>query len=206
MESIVIKGWTIGDSLLERKPITRCRIVACKGGCCADGVWVDMGQERKILEHAEMIKPYMPAERRDTATWFAEHYDDDDAFPSGEYIGTTTVIDPTHPGGSTCVFLRPEDRYCAIQAASLANGKAAWELKPHYCCLFPLVDEYDKDSGSKSLILDSENSLFEHGGGCYENCAVIQPVFQVYAEETSMVLGVDGYRELCGKVGVEPRI
>jgi hypothetical protein len=82
----------------------------------------------------------------------------------------------------------------------------AWELKPHYCCLFPLVDEYDKGSGTKSLILDSENALFEHGGGCYENCAVIQPVFQVYAEETSMVLGVDGYRELCVKAGVEPRL
>ncbi len=205
-ESVVVKGWTIGVSLLERKPITRCQIVTCKAGCCADGVWVDMGQARAILANAELIQPYMPVERRDATTWFAEYYNDDTAFPSGEYIGTTTVVDASHPGGMTCVFLRPEDRYCAIQAASIATGRKPWELKPYYCCLFPLVDEYDSDGAAKWLILDSENSLFEHGGGCHEDCAVIQPVFQVYAEETSMVLGVDGYRELCERVGVEPRL
>jgi hypothetical protein len=202
---IVINGWQIDPTLLEQKPITRCRIVACKGGCCAHGVWVDMGQARAVLDRAEMVAPFMPPERRDPATWFAEHHTDDPSFPSGEYIGTTLVTDATHPGGATCVFLRPEDRYCAIQAASLANGLAPWALKPYYCCLFPLVDERDAD-GTKHLLLDSENELFGQGGGCYEDCATSEYVFQVYAEETSIVLGVEGYRELCGRVGIAPRL
>ncbi|MCL4504658.1 MAG: DUF3109 family protein [Chloroflexi bacterium] len=205
-DRITIKDWLIDDSLLEKKPIMRCEIGECKGGCCSDGVWVDMGQAQAILEHAEMIAPYMPPERRNKETWFAEHYNDDKSFPSGEYIGTTTVVDETHPGGTTCVFLRPEDRYCAIQAASLADGMPGWELKPHYCCMFPLVDEYDESGIAKRLMLDSENSLFEHGGGCYKDATTLQPVFQVYAEETSMVLGVDGYRDLCRRTGVTPRL
>ena len=165
-----------------------------------------MGQARVILENAELIMPFMPAERRDTTSWFAEHYDDDPSFPSGEYIGTTTVADATHPGGTTCVFLRPEDRYCAIQAASNANGMQAWQLKPHYCCLYPLVDEYDTATDDKTLLLDSENTLFNQGGGCFRECATMQQVFQVYAEETAMVLGIDGYRELCRQAGIEPRL
>jgi hypothetical protein len=205
-DPIAVNGWRIDNTLLEQKSITRCEIAQCKGGCCADGVWVDMGQARDILSHAELIMPFMPEERRDTASWFAEHYDDDPAFPSGEYIGTTTVVDTTHPGGTTCVFLRPEDRYCAIQAASIANGMHAWELKPHYCCLYPLVDEYDIEAGTKTLQLDSGNTLFDHGGGCYRECDTTQHVFQVYAEETAIVLGIDGYTELCQKVGIEPRL
>ena len=34
---------------------------------------------------------------------------------------------------------------------------------------------------------------------------VAQPVFQVYAEEISLALGVDGYRELCTQTGVVPK-
>ena len=203
---IVIKGWTIDESLTACKPITRCAVLTCKGGCCADGVWVDMGQADAILANSDLIMAYMPEERRNPDSWFAEHYNDDKAFPSGEYIGTTTVDDKSHPGGTTCVFLRPEDRYCAIQAASIASSRNPWELKPYYCCLFPLVDEYDSDTGSKSLVLDSDNSLFDHGGGCYEACTEVQSVFQVYAEETAMVLGLDGYRELCSRVGTIPRL
>ncbi len=204
VDSIEIDGCQVDKSLLEAKLIKRCTIRTCKAGCCADGVWVDMAQAEAVLDHAEMIAPFMPLERRDPATWFAERYDDDPSFPSGSYIGTTTVVDATHPGGSTCVFLRPEDRYCAIQAASMAEGKAAWELKPFYCCLFPLIDEIR--DGTRYLLLDAENSLFEHGGGCYEDCATPQPVFQVYAEETAFALGVEGYRKLCTQMGVTPRL
>lgn len=205
VKPITINGWQIHESLLERKAITRCQIIECKGGCCADGVWVDMGQAQTILRHAELIAPFMPEDRRNTEQWFAERYDDDPAFPSGEYTGTTTVVDHTHPGGTTCVFLRPEDRYCAIQAASLAKGMEAWQLKPHYCCLFPLVDDYEDSTSTKTLLLDSENTLFNQGGGCYRNCETTEYVFQIYAEELTLALGVDGYRELCKIVGIPPR-
>jgi hypothetical protein len=211
MPDITVNGYAIDDKLLQKKAITRCEIQRCKGGCCADGVWVDFAHSQRVVAHAELIQPFMPAERRDPATWFAELHDDDPAFPSGQYIGTTTVEDPSHPSGTTCVFLRPEDRYCAIQAASIATGRPSWELKPYYCCLFPVVDEYvdenDQPLPVKRLTLDDENDLFNRGGGCYEACAgEPQYMFQVYAEEVALALGVEGYRELCARVGVEPRL
>ena len=167
-KELIINGYAIDGKLLERKAITRCEIATCKGGCCADGVWLDLEHSRKILAHAAMIQPFMPEERRDTAGWFAEEHDDDPAFPSGKYIGTTTVVDPSHPSGTTCRFLRPEDRYCAIQVASVANGMEPWALKPLYCCLFPVVDEHQDDDGAlhpvKRLTLDDTNDLFTRGG------------------------------------------
>jgi Fe-S-cluster containining protein len=204
--SVLIDGWLIDASLLEKKSIRRCRIQACKGGCCADGVWVSMPQARAIMDRGALIAPFMPAERRDSTTWFAEPYNDEHAFPPGEYIGTTTVVDASHPSGTTCVFLRPEDRFCAIQAASLAHDLPAWSLKPFYCCLFPLVDERSDDGQTRKLMLDAENDLFERGGGCHETCADEQYVFQVYAEEMVMAIGRDRYHALCQRVGVPPRL
>lgn len=206
-----INGYVIDDKLLQAKAMRRCDIARCKAGCCADGVWVDYEHAQKIIAHAGLIQPFMPPERRDPATWFAELHDDDPSFPSGRYIGTTTVADPTHPSDTTCVFLRPDDRYCAIQAACIANGRPSWELKPYYCCLFPLVDEYvdenDRPLPTRRLTLDDDNDLFNRGGGCYEACECDpQPVFHIYAEETALALGVEGYRELCARVGIAPRL
>jgi hypothetical protein len=211
MSELVINGYAIDAKLLEKKTITRCQLTTCKGGCCADGVWVDYAHSQEILAHAAMIQPFMPEDRRDTSTWFAELHDDDPAFPSGQYIGTTTVDDPTHPSGTTCRFLRPEDRFCAIQVASVANGRDAWSLKPLYCCLFPVVDEYEDEEGNalpvRRLTMDDTNDLFSRGGGCHEPCAGEgQFVFQIYAEEVAIMLGIDGYRELCAAQGVEPRL
>ncbi|MFN4293946.1 MAG: hypothetical protein ACK4JD_07430 [Thermoflexales bacterium] len=211
MADIIINGYAIDDKLLQKKAIRRCQIARCKAGCCADGVWVDYAHAQRVIAQAELIQPFMPATRRDPSTWFAELHDDDPAFPSGRYTGTTTVDDPSHPSGATCVFLRPEDRCCAIQAACIAHGRPAWELKPYYCCLFPLVDEYEDAEGrplpAKRLTLDDENDLFNRGGGCYEDCAGDpEYVFQIYAEEVALALGVAGYRELCAFAGVTPRL
>jgi hypothetical protein len=107
--------------------------------------------------------------------------------------------------------LRPEDRFCAIQVASVANNLSPWALKPFYCCLFPVVDEYvdeqDRPLEQRRLTLDDENDLFSRGGGCFEVCAgEPQPLFQIYAEEVALALGLEGYRELCAAQGVQPRL
>jgi hypothetical protein len=210
-EELIINGYAIDAKLLERKAITRCELRTCKGGCCADGVWVDKAHAEMVLAHAEQIKPFMPAERRDSATWFAEEHDDDPAFPSGRYIGTTTVDDASHPSGTTCRFLRPEDRFCAIQVAAAANGLDPWAWKPLYCCAFPVVDEHVDDDNNplpvKRLTIDDTNDLFLRGGGCHEVCAgEPQPMFQIYAEELVLMIGRAGYRELCIRMGETPRL
>ena len=69
------------------------------------------------------------------------------------------------------------------------------------------VDADDKPLPIKRLTLDDENDLFNRGGGCYENCAgEPQFMFQIYAEEVALALDIDGYRELCARVGAEPRL
>lgn len=204
--SLVINDNVIDPALLARKSITRCEITTCKGSCCSDGVWLDLRQADAIREQAGLIQPFMPPERRAVEGWFSELHDDDAAFPSGFYTGTNTVPDPTHPNGETCVFLRPEDRFCAIQAASTAHGHPAWALKPTYCCLFPLVDRFE-DDGRRVVTVDDDNSLFERGGGCHEKCAgEPRPMFQIYAEETVLAIGLDGYHKLCAATGESPRL
>jgi Fe-S-cluster containining protein len=207
---LVINGYVIDAKLLERKALTRCRVQQCRAACCADGVWLDYEHSRRIVAHAALIQPFMPAERRGVETWFAELHDDDPAFPSGRYTGTTTVEDATHPSGASCRFLRPEDRYCAIQVASVAHGLDPWELKPYYCRLFPIVDQYvdehDQPLPLPMLTIDDENDLFERGGSCSAACAAAQPLFQIYAEEVAHVLGVEGYRELCRHAQEAPRL
>jgi len=200
---IAIHDTLIDSSLLESHPIRRCDIRDCQAACCSDGVWLDLGQANLIREHADLIAPFLPPERRDPLRWFDELHEDAH-MPSGWYTGTTVVADASHPSGETCVFLRPEDRYCAIQAACLAAGWPAWELKPYYCCLYPLVDEYE--DGTRRLTLNSDNPLFERGGGCRAACETPQVVFQVYAEETALALGIDGYRALCERAGVAPKL
>ena len=201
---VITIGDTIVDgSLLQSRSIRRCAVSQCQARCCSDGVWLDIGQAERIRDHAGMIAPHMPPDRRDVAAWFAEYYEDSH-MPSGAYTGTTTVPDPTHPNGETCIFLRPEDRYCAIQVACVANGMSAWELKPYYCCLYPLVDDWD--GPQRRLMLDDENPLFERGGGCAEPAPEAQPIVQVYAEEASLALGLQGYRELCARAGLIPRL
>lgn len=200
---ITIDETIIDESLLQSRPIRRCDVQQCQARCCGDGVWLDIGQAQRIRDHAGMIAPHMPPDRRDVSTWFAE-YHEDPHMPSGAYTGTTTVPDPTHPNGETCVFLRPEDRHCAIQAACIASGLPAWELKPYYCCLFPLVDEWD--GAQRRLLLDEDNDLFQRGGSCAQPAADPQPVIQIYAEEVSLALGVEGYRRLCARAGLTPRL
>jgi hypothetical protein len=210
-QPVVIKGIEIDPKLLASRPVRRCELARCQAGCCADGVWVDVAQAEEIRRHAALIQPLLPVERRDPATWFEGEHDDDPSFPSGRYTGTTAVDDATHPSGTTCVFLRPGTRFCALQSAGLEHGLGAWALKPHYCCLFPLVDEVEDEDGNalarKRLTLDDENSLFERGGGCEQpGESPGPPAFQVHAEETALALGVDGYRELCALRGVVPRL
>ena len=62
-------------------------------------------------------------------------------------------------------------------------------------------------TGAKMLVFADGRTVGTIGGGCYENCAgELQLMFQVYAEEVTLALGVKGYRELCAVMNVEPRL
>lgn len=189
-ESLTINGKQVDRKLLEARPTQRCTTSDCQSWCCTGGVWVDLGEKEKILTHAEMIKPHLPADRRDESQWFDGQFDDDPDYPSGRGEGTQVVQDAAHPAGQTCVFLRPEDRYCALQVASIANGQHPWSLKPYYCALHPITITRN------CVQLDDDNEIYIEGGHCQRANSIAVPLYVTFEGELRLALGDDGYDEL----------
>lgn len=189
-QPLLIEGRPVDRKLLGRLSTQRCVTDECQSWCCTGGVWVDLQEKEKILANAEKIKPLLPPGRRDESIWFDGERDSHLDFPSGWGEGTTVVLDPTHPAGETCIFLRPEDRRCAIQAASLANGEDPWSLKPFFCILHPLTT----DDGV--LRLDDDNEIYTEGGHCQRPHGQPVPLHVTFRSEMEFALGKAGYQKL----------
>jgi hypothetical protein len=189
-EPLLIKNRRVDRKLLGQTSTQRCQTQECHSWCCTGGVWVDLDEKDRILENADSIKPVLPPDRRDVSKWFDGERDCHLDFPSGWGEGTSVVEDPTHPAGETCIFLRPEDRRCAIQSSSLANGENPWRLKPFFCILHPLTT----DEGL--LTLDDDNEIYIEGGHCQRPNGVETPLYVTFKAELEFALGQDGYQAL----------
>lgn len=193
VEPLIVNGWPVDRGLLEARAMTRCRLEACQSACCSGGVWIHTRQVEDILAHQDLILPHMPPDRRDPSQWFDGIEELDTDWPAaGNATGTAVVDDPTHPAGTTCVFLNA-DRLCALQAASMAAGEHPWRFKPFYCALHPL----GLDEGRLVLVEDSE--IYQEGGCCSQPTVEPIPVFKLFDVETKLVLGEAGYAELEAK-------
>ncbi|NQW21970.1 MAG: DUF3109 family protein [SAR202 cluster bacterium] len=204
MEGPTFEGPTFGvgiikvDSrLLESRPVARCLVDVCRGGCCGHGVRLDLADASRIVEEAELIKPHLPLDRHDVKNWFDGDVCEDEDFPSGWMVGTEVVADHTRPDGTKCVFLR-DDNFCGLQAASIALGRHHWDLKPFYCALFPLVLVGD------TLQLDDENAIYKLGGSCQRAEVVSTPLYQVFKDELILALGEDGYNQVLAVAASQP--
>jgi hypothetical protein len=185
---VIINGLKIHPELLEEVEAERCLLHECKGACCSGGVWLDADDLKPIVPHVETIKANLPEERRDPNTWFSAPEPDEDT-PSGVKIGTNVVDDPVRPGITCCVFLRP-DRLCALQVTSRQLGLPGLGLKPFFCALYPVYVE------NGEVIIDHETEIDFEGANCRRFCATKQPLYRVFREEMTLVLGEEGYREL----------
>ena len=185
---MIINGLKIHPELLEVLETERCRLHECKGACCSGGVWLDADDLKPIVPYVEAIQANLPAERRDPNTWFSAPEPDEDT-PSGVKIGTNVVDDPVRPGLTCCVFLRP-DRFCALQVTSRQLGLPGLGLKPFFCALYPVYVE------NGEVIIDHETEEDFDGANCRRLCATKQPLYEVFREEMTLVLGEDGFREL----------
>ncbi len=192
-EELVIRGWRIEPRLLNSYSLRRCGLGECRGWCCASGVWADVEHKEKVLAHADLVRRYLPIERHDERAWFEAEIVEDDDFPSGKAVGTNAIPRPDHPAGSACVFLRGDYR-CALQMAGAENGMGPLGLKPFFCALHPLTI-----GDGKCIELDSENEIYIGGGSCQrirEQWQLI-PLYELLDFELKLVLGEDGYQELC---------
>ena len=191
-EPLMIKGRPISPVLLEERPLRRCQLEECQSYCCSGGVWIHTRQVADLLEHQELIKPHLPPERRDPSLWFDGTDELDEDWPeAGHATGTAVIDDPTHPAGTTCIFLTP-NRLCALQAAGMAAGEHPWRYKPFYCALHPL----GLDGGH--LVLVEGSKIYEEGGTCSRTEAdtPLVPVYALFDVETKLALGDDGFAEL----------
>ncbi len=188
-EGLIVDGMAVDRRLLESRPAQHCRLEECQAYCCSGGVWIDVGQAAVIQENAERIKPYLPEGRRDELNWFDGYVEADPEYPSGYGMGTHVVPDPSHPAGTTCVFLLP-DRKCALQAAAIAQGLHAWTWKPFYCCLHPIT----LDKGA--VTLDDDNEIYIKGGSCQRPAQESIPLYALFKDELTLVLGAERYGEL----------
>jgi len=192
-DPLIINGVAVDRALLEARPWRRCELVECQAHCCGGGVAINVTQAEDILAHKDLILPHLPpdADRRDFETWFVGPLEPEHDHPAGGMLTNTRVIpDPTHPAGTTCIFLRP-DRKCALQAAGIAAGEHPWRFKPFYCALHPLT------FGGHVLMLDSENQIYIDGGSCNRalNGQAVE-LYKLFDWEVKLAVGEAGYEAL----------
>jgi len=182
--------YRVDSRLLEKRPVARCLIEECQAACCSHGVYVDVGDATRIIDEAELIRPHLPADRRDVNAWFEGAISEDGDFPTGYKVGTNVLERPRSSSGTRCVFLRDDNR-CALQRAAIAQGRHPLDLKPFYCALFPIVLLED------TIQLDDENELFRIGGTCQRASREPVALYKLLKDEMVMVLGREGYDDLC---------
>lgn len=162
-----------------------CVVAHCDASCCRWGVYADVDERARILEHTELVRRHMdPQQDHDPAHWFETEVLDDADYPSGKAVGTTVV-------GKGCVFLNGEGR-CVLQVAGTREGLGPFALKPFYCVAFPITIE--------DGVLMVDDPEFASRPEC---CAAAHPpeksVIDVCAEELEFTLGREGLEELKSK-------
>ncbi len=167
----------VSPQLQKSEKAERCNFPECKAACCVYGTWVDIVHAEKILDHAEIIQPYLLEEHRQPKLWFKEKEEKDPHVLSGKVIPTSVVPDSEHYGGSACIFLRG-DYKCALQVAGEENNFHPWHFKPFYCILHPL--EMDDQN---QITLDEIHLLVAEQASCLILADKEIPLQSTFAEE-----------------------
>ena len=181
--SLSIKGIRIDPRVLRKESVRRCGDIKCAAACCSDGVWLREDEPPRILKWASEIKDCLPPARHDESKWFEQGKDE---------LGTISVEDPLRPKDTCCVFLQL-DRKCALQVISQANQLGWPGLKPYYCAIYPLYTE------NGALLVDHITPRNITGAMCRHAAPPKQFIYKLFREEATLVLGEDGYSELCEK-------
>lgn len=185
-----LDGLRIHASILGRTRGARCQIETCRGLCCRNGVWLDAGLQARIIGRAGEVAALLPSDRRDPATWFEDEEMVHADFPSGRGVSTAVVLDPENDAEDNCVFMRPDDRKCALQIVDAT-------LKPFDCATYPVL----RSEGELTMDLESPR---ESGHDCQRETDAPERVLHVFAAELRLVLGDAGYARLCAAAGVAP--
>lgn len=172
----------VGQNLLSLRFTSGCSVANCNGVCCKLGVFVDIKEREKILNHAELIHRYMePHQEHNPLEWFDQKEFNDSDFPSGQAVGTKAKE-------YGCVFLDSAGR-CTLQKVCIGEGLPPYFLKPFYCVAFPITID-----GGVLMIDDVE--LENRPPCCIISLNGTLNVFDVCSTELEFVLGKEGVEEL----------
>lgn len=171
----------------------RCRLEECRAACCLHGVWIDSTEWQDIRGHAGLIITHMPSGWTDPDLWIDDRAEEDPFSKSGRVVHSRVLPDPTHYGGSACVFLR-DDSKCALQVAGNENGLHPWRFKPFYCILHPL----DLDDEGH-ITLDENSLLLDEPASCLRPSDTVIPLMETFEPELRYFLGNEGYQRIVEK-------
>jgi hypothetical protein len=192
--SLIVKGIRIDPVVLRRDAVQPCATERCMAACCSTGVWLKAEEVPRILEWNGAVKACLPPDRHNESKWFMEGRPHWSQSPE---TSTSTVEDPILPGREYCVFLRP-DHKCALQVVSEQNHLGWPGLKPFFCAIYPLFYEENE------LTVDDGLPDYE-GAKCQRFANGLHAMYEVYRDEATLILGAEGYRELCEKVAAKGR-
>ncbi len=177
----------LNPRVLKSEHLERCCLDDCQAACCLHGVWVDLREAEDLLDCAALIAPEMKGQFKDPEAWFAGATEEDEHSISGKVVHTRVVDDPTHYGGTACVFLRV-DHKCALQVAGERAGLHPWRFKPFYCILQPL--DFDKQG---RITLDKTSVLLNEKGSCLRRSPRRTPLVITFEPELTYLLGKKEY-------------
>ena len=183
----------ISNRLLKSEPMQRCVLGECRAACCLHGVWVDRVEAKDILNHADLIAPYMEQSNRDPQDWFDGSEEPDENALSGFTTHSTVLPDEEHYGKTACIFLRT-DHKCALQVAAEVNHLHPWRFKPFYCILHPL----DLDDEGR-ITLDDTALMLDEPGSCLRPSDRLIPLLHTFEPELRYLLGDKNFQRLLAK-------
>jgi hypothetical protein len=184
----------ISPRLYRSEPIQRCKLGECRAACCLHGVWLDKLEVQDLLANQATIQPFLAEENRDPALWFDGREEADEFSTSGWVVHSSVVLDETHYGGTSCIFLRT-DYKCALQAAADAACLHPWRFKPFYCILHPLdLDEQG------FITLDETTLILNEEGSCLRPADQLIPLAETFEPELRYLLSEKGYQALLAHV------
>jgi len=180
-EMLSVGGYRISPELFATGMSGEGGPCACTSTCCRGGVYADIRERDRILEHRDIIARYMDeTQPADPADWFETHESDDEDFTSGRCVGTTE-----HNG--KCAFLDKFGR-CSTQVAAMGEGMDRWALKPLYCILFP-IEVSAKVVGFDNMLQDDERC-------CSVSETYQVPLFRSCRDELIHLLGEDAFKAM----------
>jgi hypothetical protein len=181
-----IRDLTVHENISSTRFDAACSVYKCDAQCCSMGVFADVAERDRILEHADLVRQYMePDQRHDPATWFEREELADADFPSGRCVGT----EATERG---CVFLQHNGR-CVLQIAATEEGHDKAFLKPFFCFAYPVTIDH-------GVLMIDQPEFVQRPGCCTGVPDGPRRAIDVCREEFEFVLGEEGYKELVERV------